>query len=132
MQSMAGFTAGAGGGALTAGTVLLVGGALALYQMTSLVLGPSGSRQLHLSLTVPASVRDEPNDTPGVSAERVLGTLAVVPASPARGARHAPVGRPAGRTTVHRTIALVIVPVTPVDLTVPATHPSAKPKHHDD
>ncbi len=53
------FTGVAGHRALSAGILLIAGGGLALYQMTSLVLGPGGSRQLHVSLTVPSADPDE-------------------------------------------------------------------------
>jgi hypothetical protein len=50
--------------ALSADALLAVGGGLALYQLTSLVLGPVGIRELHLSLTIPAADVDEPSDKP--------------------------------------------------------------------
>ena len=53
------FTGVAGHRALSAGILLIAGGGLALYQMTSLVLGPGDSRQLHVSLTVPSADPDE-------------------------------------------------------------------------
>ena len=56
---MWGLTGVAGHRALSAATLLIVGGGLGLYQLTSLVLGPGGSRQLNVSLTVPAVDTEE-------------------------------------------------------------------------
>jgi len=51
---MRGLLAVVGQRGLSAGTLLIAAGGLTLYQMTSLVLGPAGSRELHLSLAIPA------------------------------------------------------------------------------
>ena len=54
MQSMPGLQGVASGRELSAGAVLVFCGGLGLFQMTSMVLGPASSRQLNLSLTIPA------------------------------------------------------------------------------
>lgn len=118
---MPGFTAVAGRGALSAGTLLVFGGGLALYQMTSLVLGPAGSREFHLSLTIPV-VEDELPERKTSDFSLALGTLvAPDPAGPAS----APVADrsfvPAG---AHRQRVPAPVPVASQS---PATHPFAHP-----
>ncbi|HET9848299.1 MAG TPA: hypothetical protein VFR68_07065 [Candidatus Dormibacteraeota bacterium] len=77
------------------GMLLAVGGGLALYQMTSLVLGPGGIRQLPLSLNLPsADVLELPATASNGSL--AVGTLATpMAATPAPS--HSPV-YPAGRS----------------------------------
>jgi hypothetical protein len=53
MQAMPGIEGVASGRVVSAGATLVFGAGLALYQLTSLVLGPVNSRQLELSLTIP-------------------------------------------------------------------------------
>jgi hypothetical protein len=137
MQAMSAIPAAAAHRALSAGAVLAFGGGLALYQLTSLVLGPAASRELHLSLTIPAADVTEPTLVPAVGARPVLGTLTAStwapPAAPYRAS-----GRPSARQTAAPeptplpTLAPA-VPVTPIDSKPPTTHPSGKPKpRHDD
>lgn len=121
---------------LSAGALLAVGGGLALYQMTSLVLGPAGSRELHLSLTIPAADLDEPSLPQTSSANLVLGTLAA-PRSAPPVTPHRASGRPAPQpaATPGPTPPATIppaAPVTPVGSKPPSTHPSGQPKHDDD
>jgi hypothetical protein len=134
MQVMPGITAVAGRWTLSAGTVLAVGGGLALYQMTSLVLGPAGSRELHVSLIIPAVDVKEPA-APLTTATLLLGTLAVTstPSVSARPTvRHRAAGAPASS---HRAAPLptpgakipAVVPVTPIASAPPAIHPSDRP-----
>ena len=104
----------AGHRVISVGTVLVVGGGLALYQMTSLVLGPGGSRQLNLSLAVPAVDTQEPTESWSPNGKLTLGTL-VAPAPAAR-----VWARPA---VAHRASGTPVGYVAPV----PAPHPSASP-----
>jgi len=130
-------TAGATHRALSGGALLAVGGGLALFQLTSLALGPAGSRELHLSLTIPVAEVDEPSLGPTIRANLVLGTLtapaAAPPAAPHSASRK-PVAQPtaAPRPTPPPAIASP-VPVTPVESPPPTTPRSDKPKpRHDD
>lgn len=84
---MPGFTAVASRRTLSAGTLLLFGAGLALYQITSLVLGPAGSREFHLSLTIPV-VEDELAELKTSDFSLALGTLV---ASDTAGPASAPV-----------------------------------------
>src|SRR2546423_9203671 len=83
MQAMPAITAAATGRGLSAGALLALGGGLALYQLTSLVLGPAGSRQLQLSLTIPAAELAEPSLPPASGATMILGSLATPTPAPA-------------------------------------------------
>lgn len=115
---MPGFTAVASRRALSAGTVLVFGGGLALYQMTSLLLGPAGSRDFHLSLSIPA-VEDELSELNSGHFNLALGTL-VAPGPAASGA--AQLARPDRASSVagaHR-------PAAPAAVSA-AAHPSAHP-----
>lgn len=60
---------------VSAGMLLLVGAALSVIQLTSLVLGPAPSRQLNLSLAVPAVELDDAPGSVGTQADTVLGTI---------------------------------------------------------
>jgi len=129
---MPAITAAAAHRALSAGALLALSGGFALYQLTSLVLGPAGNRELHFSLTIPAADVDESSMAPAVRANLVLGTLAAPPA-----ASHRSWVLPAARrvATPRPTLPTVIAPavlVTPVDSPAPATRPSDKPKHSRD
>jgi hypothetical protein len=123
MLGMSGLAGVTGHRAYSAGSLLLALGGLALYQMTSLVLGPGGSRQLQLSLSVPATDADERNESWAPSLTLALGTLAGPAHEPstrvrsgvARGAAVTPAGPPA------------VAPVRPVAPQPPVTHPSALP-----
>jgi hypothetical protein len=129
MHGMWGSPGVAGHRVISAGTVLVVGGGLALYQMTSLVLGPGGSRQLHLSLTVPAVDTAERTESWTSSGKLVLGMLAT-PAPPARvSARTSLVHRVAsapGGSVAAAPAASVASPV-PVASPRPEPHPSEPP-----
>jgi hypothetical protein len=109
--------------ALSAGTLLIAAGGLALYQMTSLVLGPGGSRELHLSITVPGVDADERTESWTPTITLALGTLA----GPA----------PATSTRVRSTVAHgaaitlaghpAVTTARPAAPQPPLTHPSAPP-----
>jgi hypothetical protein len=135
MHGMSGFTGVSGHGALSMGTLVIAGAVLALYQMTSLVLGPGGSRQLHLSLTVPAADTEEHTEAWTSSGKLALGTLvAPVPAAPAwtrSVVAHRASGTPAGYVApapaAPVATPLPVAPPVPVASPVPAPHPSAPP-----
>ena len=118
---MPGFTAVASRRALSAGTLLVFGGGLALYQITSLVLGPVGSRDFHLSLATPA-VEDELSEPKTSDLNLALGTL-VAPRSAASVSVRST--RPSGADGAHRQAA-----PAPVAIGAPArpTHASALPR----
>jgi hypothetical protein len=135
MYGMSGFTGVAGHRAISMGSLVIAGAALALYQMTSLVLGPGGSRQLHLSLAVPAVDTQERTESWTFSGKLALGTLvAPVPATPVW-TRPAVAHRASGMPVAYVAPAPVApvaspVPVSspvPVASPAPAPHPSAPP-----
>ena len=126
---MPAITVAATGRGLSAGALLAFGGGLALYQLTSLVLGPAGSRELHLSLTIPAADVAEPSLPPASGATLVLGSLATPTPAPTPPHRSA---RPAAPRAAAPTSSPAISPAAPA-ATPPATHPSDKPKSdHED
>ena len=101
----------AGHQALSAGTVLIAAGGLALYQMTSLVLGPAQARELPVSLTIPTVDADRLPETVGPGASHILG-MAVAPTPSATPRRYAALAvSGASVRTVDRSMA------------VPATRP---------
>jgi hypothetical protein len=135
MHGMSGFTGVAGHRALSVGSLVIAGAVLALYQMTSLVLGPGGSRQLHLSLMVPAADTAERAESWISSGKLTLGTLvASAPATPVwtrPTVAHRASGTPAGYIAPPP-IAPVALPVPvasplPVATPRPEPHPSAPP-----
>ena len=125
----------AGQRGLSAGTLLIAVGGLALYQMTSLMLGPAGSRELHLSLAIPAIDIDELSDATWPGGTHVVG--AVVAVDPLRSATSSHQAR---RLTAQprpiATPAPTPVVATPPALSVPPAPPVQRglghaPKHHD-
>jgi hypothetical protein len=123
MHRMWGFTGVAGHRVLSAGTLLIAGGGLALYQMTSLMLGPAGNRELHFSLSVPAVDQDERSESSTVGNTFSLGTL--VGRAPAASVRPASiVTRRASATPAPQRAAAPVPPVAPP---APSTHPSPSP-----
>ena len=128
---MSGFTGVAGHRAISVGTLVIAGAALALYQMTSLVLGPGGSRQLHLSLAVPAVNTQERTDSWSSGGKLALGTL-VAPAPPMRvWARPAVAHRASGTPTGYVAPAPVVAPVaSPVPVATPVPVASPRPEPH--
>src|ERR1700681_4121475 len=126
MHGMHGFSAVAERRALSTGTLLIVGGGLALYQMTSLVLGPAGSRQLHLSLSLPAVEPDERSESWSAGTNLSLGTLA--PLAPRVSAQaSSSLAQHASTTTAgHKPAApapsVAVTPQGPA--TQPAVHPT--------
>jgi hypothetical protein len=133
MLGMRGFTGVAGQRALSSGILLIAVGGLGLYQMTSLVLGPAGARQLHLSLTIPAADPDEGGQSWGTASSLLLGTLA--PASTAAPVRAASiVAHSASAITAARPAAAPVAPVPTVTPQQPVRQPVpvSKPSLHQD
>jgi hypothetical protein len=125
MQAMRGFTAVASRRALSAGTLLVFGGGLALYQMTSLVLAPAGSRELHLSLTIPA-VEDELSEPKSSSVNLSLGTLVAPTPTASVSVRSTGGNRASGAPAPPRRVVPTPTPV-PVGSQPPTPHPSHHP-----
>jgi hypothetical protein len=122
MQAMPGTTAAASRWTLSAGTVLALGGGLVLYQMTALVLGPSGSRELHVSLRVPAIDVNQPALSLASGGNLVLGSL-MAPASARVSGRPAAEHRAPSRPVAHRSAAPVAPKPTPAAKTPTAVPP---------
>ena len=80
MQAMRGIQAVASGRVLSAGALLVLGAGLALFHLTSLVLGPAGSRQLDFSLTIPAVDGQDLSESPARAITVVVGTGATAAA----------------------------------------------------
>jgi hypothetical protein len=110
--------------AISAAWVLALGAGLVLYQMTSLLLGSPSSRQLQVSLVLPA-VDVEPVSTPVVSYSQIAVGNELAPA-PAATVLPIAFQKPAARPTAPRPAAKVVAPVsagkptavTPVPVTV--------------
>ena len=82
MQTMPAIPGVASGRILSAGGLLVVAAGFALYQLTSLVLGPVSTRQLDLSLTIPAVEVQDLSEPLAPTISVVVGTRAT-PAAPA-------------------------------------------------
>lgn len=82
MQAMRGIQGVASCRALSAGAMLVLGAGLALFQLTSLVLGPAGSRQLDFSLTIPAVDAQDVSESPAPAITVVVGSGATAAAHP--------------------------------------------------
>jgi hypothetical protein len=118
----------ASGQTLSAGAALVFGAGLALYQLTSLVLGPVGSRQLDLSLTIPAvEVQDFSESM--ASNIKVVGAR-TTPYAPASGAaRISRSSRASSTPTPGRSgHQLPIVARKPEPTVIPKPAPTAAPK----
>src|SRR5205823_3863534 len=102
MLGMRGLLAVAGQRGLSAGTLLIAAGGLTLYQMTSLVLAPAGSHELHLSLAIPAVDADDVFGAATPGGGHTLGmVVAITPAPSPTALRQAP-GRPGLRPMPRR------------------------------
>jgi hypothetical protein len=142
MQSMPGVQGVASGRTLSLGALVLFGAGFALYQLTSLVLGPVSSRQLDLSLTIPPLEVRDPSETLAPRAAVVLGTHET-PAASGRGAARIASSRRAVSTPAPRIASQAVptVPPKPQPTVAPKAEPVAvaKPEpdwdasnHHDD
>jgi hypothetical protein len=117
--------------AFSAATLLILGSGLALYQMTSLMLGPAGSRQLDLSLSLPTVETRDLAESPAASGG-VIGNL-VIPVPLAPGSASVPGHRAASRTPVPPPTSLAPAPVvaSASGVTVPpVAPPAAHPEQH--
>ncbi|HVS05579.1 MAG TPA: hypothetical protein VHK65_05365 [Candidatus Dormibacteraeota bacterium] len=114
----------AGHRALSLGTLVIAGAALALYQMTSLVLGPVGSRQLHLSLAVPAVDTQERTESWTSSGKLALGTLVATAPATRLWARPAVAHRVASTPAA----SVAAAPAAPVASPVPVASPRPEPR----
>jgi hypothetical protein len=63
--------------AVSAGMLMLVSTAVALTQLTSLALGPAASRQLNLSVALPAVDIEDASTSLGSPVDAVLGTIVI-------------------------------------------------------
>ena len=124
---MPGITTIAGRRALSAGTLLAIGGGLAIYQMTSLVLGPAGSRELHLTLTIPAVDADESSLSFPSSVNLALGVLAGPASRPSVSASFTAPHRTFGTPAARRPVAPLPAPVAKTPPAVPVTLVGSQP-----
>ena len=120
---MTAITAVASRGTFSAGTLLALGGGLLLYQMTSLVLGPAGSPQLHVSLTIPAIEVNEPSLSLASGVNVVVGSV-TAPVSTGVPRRPAALHRAPSRPAAHPSVAPVAPKPTAV-VKIPALLPPA-------
>ena len=134
---MRGLLAVAGQRGLSVGSLLIAAGALTLYQMTSLVLGPAGSRELHLSLAIPAVDADDVSEVATPSGSHTLGMVVAITPAPSPTAWRQALRRPA-QPSPTATPAAAPVYATPPALPVPSLLPvqhghghSQPPKQHD-
>ena len=108
------------------GALLALGGGLALYQVSSLVLGPAGSRQLSLSLSLPAPTMEEPADVVTSNINLVLGTLVATPPTAA-----VPAGHPTVASTPHRAAQRAAAPGSSAsNASAPVVVPESKTAPH--
>jgi hypothetical protein len=147
MLGMRGLNAVAAQRGFSAGTLLIAAGGLALYQMTSLVLGPAGSRELHLSLAIPAVDAEEVSDAVRPSGTHVLGAVVAVAPLPSPTASSAVLRQPAQARVAATPAPAPVVATPPAPVPVVATEPARPvpsepagrhgrgrpqpPKHHD-
>ena len=133
---MRGLIAVAGQRGLSAGTLMIAAGGLVLYQMTSLVLGPAGSRDLHLSLAIPTVDADELSDPVRSGVNEVLGmAVAATPAPSARSSGQALRRAAQPQPTAPPAAAPIIAtpPALPLPAEPPAKHGQGHPqppRHH--
>jgi hypothetical protein len=127
MQAMPGVCGVARGRIVSAGATLVVGAGLALYQLTSLVLGPVSSRQLDLSLTIPAVELQDLSDPNASTVKLVVGTRAT-PAAPASHAIRAAASTRAASAPTPKPSSRPLPTVAPS----PRSHPAGKKLPVDD
>lgn len=128
----------AGQRGIRAGTLMIAVGGLALYQMTSLVLGPVGSRELHVSLAIPTVDADGLWDGGQSSINQVLGVaVAVTPAPPFAPASRQTLRRsaqPQATTPAAPAPIVATTPAPPVSTDAPVRHVKGHhqpTKHHE-
>jgi len=117
---------------LSGATALVFGGGLALYQMTSLVLGPPAARQLNLSLTIPVAEPTERAEPAAANASFVIGAVAPLLRLPSGAGRSAtPSHRPAMSTPAVASASLqgpTVVKASPAPSAAP--RPAAEAPAH--
>jgi hypothetical protein len=124
MQAMPGVQGVASGRVLSAGATVVFGAGLALYQLTSLVLGPAGSRQLDLSLTIPA-VEVQDLSEPMVSNIKIVVGIRATPAASASQAMRVSTSPRAASAPITRTSGQVLPLPSPFPLEREG-HPAGK------
>jgi hypothetical protein len=117
----------ASGRMLSAGAILVVAAGLALYQLTSLVLGPASTRQLDLSLTIPAVEIQDLSEPMAPNISIVVGTRATPASSSARAIRVVASPRAATAPTPKASSRPL-----PTVLPTPKAHPADKKRFVDD
>jgi hypothetical protein len=127
MQVMRGAPGVASGRIVSAAALLVAGAGLALYQLTSLVLGPVSSRQLDLSLTIPAVEAQDVSGPMASTTTIVVGTRATPAASASRAARVVAPPR-AASAPIRKAPSHPLPPVAPS----PKPHPADKKLPVDD
>jgi hypothetical protein len=113
--------------------MVVFGTAFGLYQLTSLVLGPVTSRQLDLSLRIPAVENQDLSEPLAPNATVVVGTRAI-PAAPASGVARIAVSTRAASTPTRSAsspAAPTVLP-KPEPRVVAKPEPSAAPKPESD
>jgi len=124
MQTMPAVPGVASGRILSGGVILAVAAGLALYQLTSLVLGPVSTRQLELSLTIPAVEVQDLSEPMAPNISVVVGTRATPAAPPSHATRVAASPRaaaaPTGKASSHPLPSVVPTPKShPADKKLP-------------
>ena len=129
MQTMPNAAGSHRGRSASMGTLLALGAGLALYQMTSLVLGTGGSRQLPLSLNIPAMDVEELPQPAASNADPIIGALAAAsgPQVGSPAPSHLAATTPQPRTG---SSAVVAAEPTTSPVEVPAAGPGRKPTPH--
>src|SRR2546423_1345819 len=127
MQPMPAVPGAASGRMLSAGAILVVAAGLALYQLTSLVLGPASTRQLDLSLTIPAVEVQDLSEPMAPNISVVVGTRATPASSSLRAIRVVASPRAASAPTPE-----VSSRPLPTVLPTPKAHPADKKRFVDD
>jgi hypothetical protein len=115
--------------AISGGALLVFGGGLALYQMTSLVLGPDGdSRQLRLAISAPSVDLIDLSEPVISNVNLVLGTLArpaAPPASPSAASHRDGVRAPLVSKASPPAAAPIVAPTA--EPVAPTSRPATKP-----
>ncbi|MEA2633315.1 MAG: hypothetical protein QOJ33_1683 [Chloroflexota bacterium] len=129
MQAMPGVQGVASGRVLSAGAMLVFGTGLALFQLTSLLLGPVSSRQLDFSLTIPTVEGQDLSELAAPTVPVVVGSGA----TPAAHALQVP--------TSPRGVSLAVITASSQPLPLPSpsgvagegrdagSHPTGKKPH---
>ena len=127
MPTMPAVPGAASGRMLSAGAILVVAVGLALYQLTALVLGPVSTRQLDLSLTIPAVEVQDLSEPMAPSISIVVGTRAT-PASSSSGAIRVVASPRAASAPTPKVSSRPLPTVLPT----PKAHPADKKRLVDD